>query len=138
MQLKYHKPYQTPLNHYHKSKEEVDRLEKLCIIERDCNSKHAAPYFVQPKSDKTIWFLTDFRELNKKLIQNLFLLPRIDEMLQSLGKFAHASKLDLSMGHYHFSLGNLAKELATISLPWGNCHYNCLSIEIMTSVDMFQ
>ena len=136
--LKYHKPYPIPLKYYEKVKEEIDRLEKLNIIEKDYNAEHAAPYFIRPKLDNTIRFLTDFRELNNNLEQNPFPLLRIDEMLQSLGQFSYVTKLDLSMGYYHFLLDDLAKNLTAISLPWGNYHYNRLPMGIMIAVDIFQ
>lgn len=121
--LKYHKPHAIPLKHYDKVKEEVGRLEELDTIKRDCNAESAAPCFTRPKSDNAIRFLTDFRELNKNLIRNPFPLPRIDEMLQSLGGFSYASKLDLSIGYFHFLLDNLSKSLTSISLLWGDCCY---------------
>ena len=136
--LKHHKPHPMPLKCYDKVKEEIDRLEELDIIEKDLNAKHAAPCFIRPKADNTMRFLTDFRELNSNLERNPFPLPRIDEMLQSLGKFTCAIKLNLNMGHYHFLLNDLAKSLTTISLPWGNYHCNRLPIGIIIAVDTFQ
>ncbi|DAZ97469.1 TPA: hypothetical protein N0F65_009952 [Lagenidium giganteum] len=62
---------------------EVDRLESLEVIVRDANSPWAAPAFINSKKDKTVRFLTDFRQLNARLVRKPFPMPKIAELLQA-------------------------------------------------------
>lgn len=80
----------------------MQRLVELDVLEPASRVSHAAPCFIQPKPNKTMQFLADFRELNANLERNPFPLPRIDDMISFLGSFNYATKLDLSMGYYHF------------------------------------
>ena len=95
--LKHHTACPIPAKYLLLVKEEVNRLVKLNVLEPTRNATHAAPCFVQPKKDGTIHFLIDFRELNKILIQELFLLPKIKNIIQSLEHFTYVITLDLSM-----------------------------------------
>ena len=83
-------------------------------------------------------FLTDFRELNSNLGRNSIPLPRIDNIISSFDSFTYTTKLDLSIGYYHFSLDNESKNLSTISLTWGNYRYKRLPMGIMPTLDVFQ
>jgi hypothetical protein len=51
---------------------EVERLCKLEVLERQSASEWALPSFIIPKKDKTIRFLSDFWEVNKRLVRNPF------------------------------------------------------------------
>ena len=107
------------------------------MIERDYYTQYTASYFMQMKDNNVTWFLVDFRKLNQNLVRILFPLLRIGKMLQSLRKFACISKLNLSMGYYHFLLENEAKRLETIRLSWRNCYCNWLHMGTMIMLDAF-
>ena len=51
---------------------EVERLVKNGVLKRVNRSTWGAPTFIIPKSDKTIWFISDFRELNKCINRQSF------------------------------------------------------------------
>ena len=99
---------------------------------------HTALYFIQPKKDGTIRFLTNFCELNKCIIHEPFPLPKINDVMQSLGYFTFATTLDLSMGYYYLSLDNETSDLCSICLPFGIFKYNRLPQGVMPAVDYFQ
>jgi hypothetical protein len=44
----------------------MERICKLGVFERQPASKWALPSFIIPKKDKTIRFLSDLREVNKR------------------------------------------------------------------------
>jgi hypothetical protein len=48
---------------------EVERLCKLGVFERQPASEWALPSFIIPKKDKTVCFLSDFWEVNKRLVR---------------------------------------------------------------------
>ena len=78
---------------------EIRCLCKLGVLEWQPSSEWAAPSFIQPKKNKTVQFLTDFRELNRRLIRKPFPLPKISTVLQELEGFTFATALDLNMGY---------------------------------------
>jgi hypothetical protein len=69
---------------------EVERLCKLGVLERQPASEWASLSFIIPKKDKTILFLSDFREVNKRLIRTPFPIPKISMVLQEIEGFSYA------------------------------------------------
>ncbi len=63
---------------------EVERLCELGVLERQSAFKWASPSFIIPKKDKTVCFLRDFWEVNKRLIRTPFPIPKISMALQEI------------------------------------------------------
>ena len=69
----YHaKPFPIPKVHEETLKTEVNRLVKIGVLKRKNNSEWAAPTFIIPKKNGTVRFISDFRELNKKIKRKPF------------------------------------------------------------------
>jgi hypothetical protein len=79
---------------------EVERLCKLGVLERQHYSEWASPSFIVPKKNNTVRFLSNFWEVNKRLIRKPFPIPKISTVLQELEGFTFATALDLNMGYY--------------------------------------
>jgi len=107
-------------------KEEVNRLVNIRILEPTKHATHAALYFIHPKKDGTIRFLINFRELNRYLICEPFLLPKINEMIQRLNHFTYTTILDLSIGYYYLPLDKETSDLYSICLPFSIYRYKHL------------
>ena len=58
------------------TKTEIKRLEGIGVLERNSDSKHAAPTFIQKKKTGDIRILTDFQKLNAMLIRKPHPLPK--------------------------------------------------------------
>jgi hypothetical protein len=54
------------------------------VLEFQPASEWAPPSFIPPKKDKTVWFITDFREVNKHLVRKPFPIFKISTVLQEL------------------------------------------------------
>jgi hypothetical protein len=63
---------------------EVERLCQLGVLERQPASKWALPSFIIPKTDKTVCFLSDFWEVNKRLVRKPFPIPKISRYCKKL------------------------------------------------------
>ena len=83
-------------------------------------------------------FLTDLRELNKKIKRYPFPIPNIQDLLKKLKGFQWATTLDLNMGYYHIELCPSSKKVCTIVLPWGKYEYQVLPMGLSNSPDIFQ
>ena len=81
------------------------------------------PVFIEPEKDNTLWVVSDFREVNKRIVRKLFPLPKMSTVLQELEGFTYATTLDLNMGYYTIRLDPDASKICTIILPWGKYSY---------------
>jgi hypothetical protein len=80
--------------------EEVERLVKLGVFEWQPASEWASPLFIIPKKNRTIHFLSNFWEVNKRLIRKPFPITKISMVLQELEGFTFATTLDQNRGYY--------------------------------------
>ena len=135
----YHgKPYKIPQIYEAQLRREVERLVKLGVLKKVNHSEWGAPCFIIPKKDLTVRFLTDLRELNKRIKRYPYPIPNIQDLLMKLKGFQWATTLDLNMGYYHIELCPASKKLCTIVLPWGKYEYQVLPMGLSNSPDIFQ
>ena len=130
--------FPVPRIHRETLKKEIDRLVKLGILKWEGESEWAFPSFIIPKSNGTVRFISDFRELNKLIRRKPWPLPKIVETIQQLEGFAFASQLDLNMGYYTIRLDPDSTKICTIILPWGKYSYQRLPMGVAGSPDIFQ
>jgi hypothetical protein len=135
----YHgKPFPVPHIHRKTLKKEVERLCDLGVIKPQSSSEWASPTFIIPKKNGQVRFISDFREVNKRLVRKPFPIPKISEVLQELEGFQFATALDLNMGYYTIRLDPTASRICTIVLPWGKYSYERLPMGVAGSPDIFQ
>ena len=119
-------------------KKEIEQLYRLGVLERQPKSEWGSPTFIIPKKNKTVRFLSDFREVNKRIIRTPYPIPKISSVLQEMEGFSYATALDLNMGYYTIRLDPDAQKICTIVLPWGKYSYQRLPMGISGSPDFFQ
>ncbi len=96
---------------------EVERLCKLGVLERQPASEWPLPSFIIPKKDKSVRFLSDFWEVNERLVRTPFLIQKKSTVLQEIEGFSFATALDLNMGYYSIRLDPDASKICTIIFP---------------------
>ena len=96
------------------------------------------PTFIIPTQDSTVRTISDFREINKRIVRKSYPNPKISTMLQELEGFPYVTALDLNMGYYTIRLGPAASEMSTIIFPWGKYSHKRLSMGFGGSDDIFQ
>ncbi len=111
---------------------------KLGVLERQPASEWDLPSFIIPKKDKTICFLSDFWEVNKRLVRKPFSIPKISTVLQEIEGFSYATALDLKLGYYTIRLDPDASKICTIVFPWGKYSYKRFPMGIAGSPNIFQ
>jgi hypothetical protein len=117
---------------------ELERLCELGVLERQSGSEWALQSFIMPKKDQTIRFLSDFWEVNKRLVRKPFPIPKVSMVLQEIEGFFYATALDLNMGYYTIRFDPDASKICTIIFPWGKYSHKRLPMGIAGSPDIFQ
>ena len=95
---------------------ELDRLEKVGVIEKVQFSAWAAPIVSILKRDGSLRICGDYKlTVNKAAIVDKYPLPRIEDILSSLGNAKVFSKLELANAYLQLPLEEESKEYVTIS-----------------------
>jgi hypothetical protein len=135
----YHgRPYPIPQIHKATLMKEFDRLVGIGVLKRQTSSEWASPTFIISKKDMTVRTISNFWELNKRIVRRPNPMPKISTMLQKLEGFTYATALDLNMGYYSIRLDPRAVEMLTIIFPWGKYSYQRLPMRYAGSADIFQ
>ena len=132
------RPFPIPQAYQQLVKDEVNRLVEIGLLTPVSESRWQSPSFAIPKKDNTIRFVTDFRQLNKRLVRKPYPLPLIQDILHNVGTFRYATCIDLVMGYYSMWLDKLSREYCTTCLPWGLYRYNMLPMGVKVASDVFQ
>ena len=62
-----------------------------------------------PNKYSTVHFISDFRELNKHILRQLYPIPKIQDLLLILEEFRYGTTLYLNMDYYHIELSDKSK-----------------------------
>ena len=108
------------------------------MLEWQPSSEWASPSFIIPKKNQTVRSVSDFCEVNKRIVRKPFPIPKITTVLQELEGFTYATALDLNMGYYTIRLDPDASRICTIIFPWGKYSYKRLPMGVAGSPDIFQ
>ena len=113
-------------------------LEQGIIEESD--SMWAAPVVLVRKKDNTACCCIDYHRLNQMIIPNAYPLPRIDDLLTSLGtaKLSFASSLDLCKGFLQLELAKESRHLTAFITHRGLFSYRRLPMGLCISPTGFQ
>lgn len=116
------KNYRLPQSQKSEIHQQVKKLLENDLIEMS-TSNFNSPLIVVPKksTDGTQkWRMcVDFRLLNRKLIPDKFPLPRIDEILDSLGRAKFFSVMDLQAGFHQITLDKESRPYTAFSTDNG-------------------
>ena len=84
-------------------KDELDNLLDQGIIE-ESTSPWASPIVMLPKADGTLRLCTDFRKVNNCTVPDPFPLPRIEDLIDRVGKAKYLINLDMTRGYWQVPL----------------------------------
>jgi hypothetical protein len=93
------------------------------VLEWQPSSRWMLPTFIIPKKDSTVHTISDFKELNKRIVRKPYPIPKVSTILQELEGFTYATALDLNMGYFTIRLDPKASKMCMIIFPWGKYSY---------------
>ncbi len=78
-------------------------MEETGVI-KPSSSPWSSPVVLVPKKDGTTRFCIDYRKLNSITKKDVYPLPRIDDIFDTLGGAKYFTSLDLASGYWQVSL----------------------------------
>ena len=96
-------PYRVPLKWRQKLDEEIDNLLKMGVIQPS-TSAWTSPTVCVPKKDGTLRLCVDYRRLNSVTSDDVYPLPRVEDLIETVSRAAYISTLDLSKGYHQIPI----------------------------------
>ncbi len=91
-----------------------------------------------PKKNGSLRFCLDFRKLNSVSKFNPYPMPRVDELVERLGRAAYLTTLDLCKGYWQVPITPESKELTALKTPFGHFQFRVLPFELHGAPATFQ
>lgn len=132
----YTKNYRLPNSQKEEINKQVDNLLKNNLIEPS-QSDYNSPVILVPKKGGKWRMCIDYRLVNKKLIADKYPLPRIEEILDSLGRTKYFSVLDLYSGFHQVPLDENSRDITSFSTPSGSFRWKVLPFGLNVSPNSF-
>lgn len=137
----YIKNYRLPHSQIEEINKEVDKLIKDDIVEPSI-SPYNSPLLIVPKKtfqNTRKWRLVvDFRQLNKKIINDKFPLTRLEDVLDKLGRAKYFSTLDMTSSFHQIELAQDSRKLTAFSTNTGHYQFKRLPFGLKISTNSFQ
>ena len=96
-------PYRTPMIYREQMAEMIEDMQAQGIVQPS-SSPWASPVVLVPKKDGTVRFCIDYRRLNAVSRKDVYPLPRIEDILSTLGEAKYFTTLDLATGFWQIEL----------------------------------
>jgi Reverse transcriptase (RNA-dependent DNA polymerase) len=96
----------------------LEENEQLGYIEKT-DSPWSSPRFFIKKKDGTLWPVQDYREVNKWTVQDVYPIPRIEQILESLHRKELFTMFDVHMGYNNVLIKEEDRWKAAFKMPYG-------------------
>ena len=102
------------------------------------NSPWASPIVLVRKKDGTLRFCVDYRGLNSVTKSDKFPLPRIDDLLDQLGRSRYFTTLDLAAGYWQIRVDEESREKTAFVTHEGLFEFRVMPFGLMNAPSVFQ
>ena len=124
-------PYRTPMIYRERMAKMIEDMQAQGIVQPS-SSPWASPVVLVPKKDGTARFCIDYRRLNAVSRKDVYPLPRIEDILSTLGEAKYFSTLDLATGFWQIELDESSRPKSAftthkglyefVRMPFGLCN----------------
>lgn len=131
-------PRPVPIPYLSKLKDEIERLQKLQIIEPMHEvTDWVSPIVVVPKNNGEIRLCVDYTRLNQSVGRPYYPIPKIETILANLKGARFFSKLDANKGFYQIKLDRESQLLTCFICPFGRFVFTRLPFGISCAPEYF-
>jgi len=117
--------------------EEIQRMLQQGLIER-AKGPWASPVVLARKKNGKLRFCVDYRALNKVTKKDEYPLPRIEEMLDSLGGSTYFTSLDLASGYWQVEMKPEDREKTAFITQFGTFQFKVMPFGLCNAPATFQ
>lgn len=117
-------------------KTEITNLLEQGLIE-ESDSPFAAPVILVPKPDHSMRLCSDFRKLNNLSVPDPFPLPRVEDLIDKVGKAKYMSKIDMTRGYWQVPLDLESRPLCGFVTPFGHFQWKVMAFGLRNAPATF-
>ena len=130
-------PYCLPHVYKEAVEKETELMLKQGIIE-PASSVRALPIVIIKKKDDTIRLCVDYRRLKAMTQVDVYLMPRIDDMLDQVGRARYTTTLDLAKGYWQVPVAEEDRPKTAFITPRGLYQFKMMSFGLCGAPAMLQ
>ena len=130
-------PRRTPFVHRDKISQLIIDMLKQKVIQPS-TSTWASPVVLVPKKDGTLRFCVDYRWINAVTKKDVYPLPRVDDILDTLGKAKFFSMLDLVSGYWQIEMDPAKRDKSAFTTHCGLFEFLRMPFGLCNSPATFQ
>ena len=117
--------------------EQLERMQKIGVI-KPSKSPWSSSVVLVRKRDGTLRFCVDYRVLNSVTKPDVFPLPRINDLLDQLGKSKYYTTLDLVSGYWQIRVHDNSQEKTVFATHQGLYEFRVMPFGVMNAPAVFQ
>ena len=130
-------PYRLPQAYRESVQKEIQEMLEQDIIEPS-SSEWAAPIVLVKKKDGSLRLCVDYRRLNSVSRTDAYPMPRIDDMIDQLGRASFISTLDLTRGYWQVPVANIDRHKTAFITPFGLYQFKAMPFGLQGAPATFQ
>ena len=130
-------PYRLPHEYRDSVKKELAEMECNGIIEPAC-SKWASPLVVAKKKSGELRLCIDYRRLNAVTQFDTYLMPRIEELIDRVGRAKFITTLYLTTGYWQILVSTKDRRKTAFATPFGTFQFNVMPFGLSGAPATFQ
>ena len=130
-------PYRIPAKWQKALEEEVNQLLTKGLISKS-ESPWTAPVVCVRKKDNSLRMCVDFRKLNSVTADDVYPIPRIEEIIDALAEAQYISTIDLTKGYYQIPVAKEDRCKTAFITPAGKFEFNRMPFGLKGAPATFQ
>ncbi|XP_078246503.1 uncharacterized protein LOC144588161 [Pogona vitticeps] len=130
-------PYRVTGPYRDKVRKELDEMLRENIIVPS-SSPWSSPIVLVDKPDGSIRFCVDYRKLNRVTTPDAYPMPRLDNLIETIGGCQFISSLDLVKGYWQLRIDPRDQEKTAFCSPFGLYEFRVLSFGLRNAPATFQ
>ncbi|XP_078237011.1 uncharacterized protein LOC144584564 [Pogona vitticeps] len=130
-------PYRVTGPYRDKVRKELDEMLRENIIVPS-SSPWSSPIVLVDKPDGSIRFCVDYRKLNRVTTPDAYPMPRLDNLIETIGGCRFISSLDLVKGYWQLRIDPRDQEKTAFCSPFGLYEFRVLSFGLRNAPATFQ